>query len=295
MDLTLLDAVLGAKSFQARAAAVHILADERDRIPGALDRFKKAANDEHPRVQTEAARALSFYPSADSMLAVVSIANKPMDTWVRYTVEHALAANESAWRSDYLAGRLTKGNPEADKMVDEIIKGSKTGGLAAPWIKLLLSAEAKSKEERFQATKALANMKGNPSKGREVFLRNCTACHKMGNGEGNDFGPNMDKVMDRLKTREKIIESIIDPNAEVDKKYLSTRIDRLNGSVVTGLVVSETKTEVVLFDGKEKRTIPVDDIDLRTVLKQSSMPEGQAGAMAPVEFLDLIEYLSSLK
>ena len=51
----------------------------------------------------------------------------------------------------------------------------------------------------------------------------------------------------------------------------------------------------MIFDGKEKKTIKVDDIDERTVLKQSSMPEGQAAAMSPAEFLDLIEYLSTLK
>ena len=39
----------------------------------------------------------------------------------------------------------------------------------------------------------------------------------------------------------------------------------------------------------------VADIDDRKVLKQSSMPEGQAGTMAPVEFLDLVEYLATLK
>jgi hypothetical protein len=39
----------------------------------------------------------------------------------------------------------------------------------------------------------------------------------------------------------------------------------------------------------------VADIDQRETLKQSSMPEGQVATMAPVEFLDLIEYLATLK
>ena len=51
----------------------------------------------------------------------------------------------------------------------------------------------------------------------------------------------------------------------------------------------------VLFDGKEKRVIKVADIEARELLKQSSMPEGLAGTMAPVEFLDLMEYIASLK
>ena len=290
-----LNIALNCQTFQARSAAVHILADERDRVPTALERFKKAALDEHPRVRTEAARALSFYNTADAMAAVVAITKKPMDNWVKYTVESALGANEAAWRPDYLAGRLTKDNPEAGRILDEIIKGSKTGGMASPWIKLLLSNEDKSKEERNKAMTALAGMKGNPSKGREVFQRNCVACHKVGAGEGNEYGPNLDKVAERSKTRVKLIESLIDPNAEVDAKYLSTKIERLSGGVVTGLVISEDKDKIVIFDGKEKKTIPQDDVEKKTVLKQSSMPEGQAGTMAPVEFLDLVEYLASLK
>ena len=43
------------------------------------------------------------------------------------------------------------------------------------------------------------------------------------------------------------------------------------------------------------RTIKVSDIEDRKTLKQSSMPEGLAGTIAPVEFLDLIAFLASMK
>ncbi len=294
VDAKLLDAVLASPTFQARAAAVHVLADERERIPDALTRFKKAAADEHPRVRTEAARALSFYPTAEAMAAVAEIAKLPLDYWTKYTVEAALGANEPAWRSDYITGKVATGNPNAAKMMDEILKSNKAGGQAAPFLKALLSQEVKPKEERNKAMTALAGMKGNPSKGREVFVRMCIACHKVGNGVGQEFGPNLDKVATRWP-RFKIVESMIDPNAEIEPKYLSTRIDTLDGKSVIGLLVSETKTETVIFDGKAKVTIKADDIDKKTQLKQSSMPEGQAGTMAPAEFLDLLEYLSGLK
>ena len=294
VDAKLLDAALVSPTFQARAAAVHILADERDRLPEAMARFKKAAADEHPRVRTEAARALSFYPTAEAMAAVAEIAKLPLDYWTKYTVEAALGANEPVWRSEYITGKVATGNPNAAKMMDEILKSNKAGGQAAPYLKALLSQEVKPKEERNKAMTALAGMKGNPSKGREVFVRMCIACHKVGNGEGQEFGPNLDKVATRWP-RFKIVESMIDPNAEIEPKYLSTRIDTLDGKSVIGLLVSETKTETVIFDGKAKVTIKADDIDKKTQLKQSSMPEGQAGAMAPAEFLDLLEYLSGLK
>jgi len=91
------------------------------------------------------------------------------------------------------------------------------------------------------------------------------------------------------------VQSIIDPNAEVDKKYLSTLISTSDGKVITGLVVSDTKEEVTIFDGKQKRTIKTGDIEERKTLKQSSMPEGLAGTISPVEFLDLIAFLATLK
>lgn len=296
IDAKLMDAVLASKNPNARAAAVHILSEERDRVPGAIERFKTAATDSHPRVRTQAARALSFYATGEAMSAVASIAGRPMDYWTKYTVEASLAANASSWPADFYSGKLAAANPEAGKLLEGIRKSSVQDNAAAPWLKQLLGTEQKSKEERFQAMKALSALTGNGSKGREVFQRSCTACHKVGQGEGNDYGPNLEKLMTKMgQTKIKVIESLIDPNAEVDMKYLSTKIDRLSGGTVTGLVVSETKKEVVIFDGKEKKTIPVDDIDTRTVLKQSSMPEGQAGTMSPSEFLDLIEYLSSLK
>jgi putative heme-binding domain-containing protein len=294
VDADLLKQVLGAKTFNARAAAVRILSDERDRIPGAFDLLKTAAADDHLRARAEAARGLSFYPTPEAADVLLGMAKRPMDYWLRYTVEHALGANEAVWRQAYLTGSLAKDNPAGRALLAAILAGSKQGGAAAPFLQTLLSTEPKPAEERNKAMTALSQLKGNPSRGREVFIRNCTSCHKVGNGEGQEYGPNLAEVGKRLN-RYKIVESMIDPNAEVDMKYLSTRVDTLDGKTVVGLLVSESKTELVIFDGKEKKTIKVEDVDKRQTLKQSSMPEGQAGTMAPVEFLDLIEYLASQK
>ena len=104
-----------------------------------------------------------------------------------------------------------------------------------------------------------------------------------------------EKPVGRRLTKYKIVESIIEPNAEVDPKYLSTAIATADGRTITGLLVSETKDLVEIFDGKEKKEIKTADIEERTTLKQSSMPEGLAATMAPVEFLDLVAFLSSLR
>jgi putative heme-binding domain-containing protein len=93
----------------------------------------------------------------------------------------------------------------------------------------------------------------------------------------------------------KLVESVINPNAEVDKKYYATVLSTSDGKTINGLVVSESPEAVVIFDGKEKRTIKTADIEEKKILKQSSMPEGLAGAMSPGEFLDLLAYMGSLK
>jgi putative heme-binding domain-containing protein len=294
IDLELLKKVLVCKTPQARAAATHILTEERDYFPDALSLLKGKATDEHPRVRVEAIRGLSFYPKLDAMEAVLDAMKLPVDYWTKYTMEHTLAANEVVWRTPFLTNKLAVNTPVTTKTLSDLLAASKTGGLAAPFLRTLLSAEAKSVEEKNKAMTALSTMNGNPGNGRAVFLRNCTACHRVGNGDGQDYGPNMHEVGKRL-TRVKLIESMIDPNAEIDMKYLSTRIVTLDGKTISGLVVSEDKKQVVIFDGKDKKTIPVEDIESKTQLKQSSMPEGLAGTMSPTEFLDVIEFLSTLK
>ncbi len=294
IDPDLLKKVIAAKAPQARAAAVHVAAEERDLVPGAFDLLKAAATDVHPRVRTEALRGLSFYATPEAVEAALAVTKLPLDYWTRYTLEATLGATESVWRPGFLAGKLSKGNPTGEKIMTDILSSSKAGGAASPHLRLLLGTEPQTAETRNKAMTALAGMKGNPTNGRAVFVRSCTACHKVGNGEGQDYGPNMAEVGKRL-TRVKIVESIIDPNADVEPKYASTRVVTLDGKVIVGLVVSDTKKEIVIFDGKEKKTIPVEDIETKTVLKQSSMPEGQAAAMSPAEFLDLIEYLAAQK
>ncbi|MEZ6140710.1 MAG: HEAT repeat domain-containing protein [Zavarzinella sp.] len=293
IDRNLLAKVLKSKTYQARAAAIRILSDESGYVEQPLDLLIPMVKDEHPRVRTEAVRALSFFQTPEAMAAIVDATKMPMDYWTRYTIEHAIGANEVAWRPDYLAGRIAKGT-EAEKMMSSHLASSKQGGAAAPFLKTLLDANETSVETKNKAMTALAGLKGNPSRGREVFVRNCTACHRVGNGEGQDYGPNLEKVATRM-VRYKIVESLIDPNAEIDMKYLSTRLELLDGATITGLVVKEDKQKLEIFDGKDKKVVAIADIAERKTLKQSSMPEGQPATMAPVEFLDLVEYLSTLK
>jgi putative heme-binding domain-containing protein len=295
VDVDLVKQVMGCKTSDAKAAATRIVADERDYLPSAFDLLKAASLSESGRTRTEALRGLSYFSTTESASAVLeSLRKNPPDYFTQYTGEAALGANLNGWRTGYLKGELAKDDPAGKKLLDNVISIDKKGAQVVPYLQILLGKDSSALEQRNKAMQALADMKGGDAEnGKQVFRRGCLACHKVYN-EGQDFGPDMMKVGMRL-TKYKLVESIIDPNADVDKKYLSTLISTSSGKIVTGLLVSENKDEVVIFDGKVKRVIKVADIEERKTLKQSSMPEGLAGTISPAEFLDVIAFLATLK
>ena len=294
-DLGLLNRVMGAKTAEARAAAVRVIADERERLANAQQLLDAASRDKHPRVVTEALRGLSHFGNTAAMDAVLKAMTAwPNDYWVKYTADAALGANLETWQPAYIKGELAKADGEQRKILDGLLAADKRVAGMIPHLQILLGKGDQPEEAKNKAMQAIADMKGGDAgKGRGVFLRNCTACHKAGS-EGSEFGPILDKVAMRLNAL-KLVESVINPNAEVDKKYYATVLSTSDGKTINGLVVSENPEAVVIFDGKEKRTIKTADIEEKKILKQSSMPEGLAGAMSPGEFLDLLAYMGSLK
>jgi putative heme-binding domain-containing protein len=229
------------------------------------------------------------------MRAVVAAADvTPADRYVDYTCDAALAANVPVWRKLYDAGQFVKAGSPAARIIDSVLGLEKKAQEILPFLGILTSKEPQPEEARSKAMQALADMKGGSrDNGKVVFRRVCTACHKYGS-EGSEFGPEINGVAKRLSSY-KLVESIIDPNAEVAEKYLSTSILTDDGRSIVGLLVSETPEHVTIFDGKESKKIAVAEIDERTQLKQSSMPEGLAATLSPNEFLDVIAFLKSMK
>jgi len=295
VETVLLERLLASPVADARAAAVRVLADERDRFPDAESRLIAKALDPAARVRTEAVRGLSFFGTLPAMQAVVAAANAtPSDRFIAYTCDAALGANIDVWKQDYEAGTFAARDTPASAILESVLGLDKKSAEMKPYLAVLLSKEQKSEEERNKAMTSLAGIKGgNVQNGKAVFRRVCVACHAVG-AEGANLGPNLSGVGTRLDSF-KLVESIVDPNAAVDPKYLSTLVITADGRSISGLLVSESSEELVIFDGKEQRRIAVAEIDERTQLKQSSMPEGLAATLSPNELLDVVEYLRSLK
>ncbi len=294
VDPLLLKKVLRAKTGEARAGATRVLADEWDRIPNAMELIKAQVTDEFPRTRVEALRALSFVPTKESVEAVLQAVNLPRDYWIDYTLQMTLGALEPVWKPALSNQQIALTNPKGLEFLTELDQASKPGGAATAALKKYLTTPELTQKDRDDIYKEIAKAKGVADNGKAVFRRICVACHKFGS-EGIEYGPQIDGVATRLK-REDIIESVLDPNAKIAPGFLTTNVETKAGAAFTGFVIGETPETLTLkVAGGLKQEIKVDDIKKRENIKQSSMPEGLANGMSPGEFLDLIEFLSSLK
>jgi putative heme-binding domain-containing protein len=294
VDPALLQKVLRTKTGEARAGATRVLADEWDRIPNALELIKAQITDEFPRTRVEAIRALSFVRTAESVETMLLAADQPRDYWIDYTLQMSLGALEPIWKPELQAGKIALNNPKGLELLKESEELTKPGGAASLALRRYLTNTGLREVERQDLIKEIAKAKGNADHGKAVFRRICIACHKFGN-EGIEYGPAANGVGARLK-REEIVESILEPNAKIDPKFITTNVETKDGGAFTGFVTSETPdTLTLLVAGGLKQEIKIPNVKKRETVKQSSMPEGLGNGMSPGEFLDLVEFLASLK
>jgi putative heme-binding domain-containing protein len=295
LDPKLIQRLMQNENFNARAAAVHTVANELDRFNDAVSLLTSAINDPHPRVRLEAVRALSFVPTEDALVAVIGVTKHPMDYWIEYTLEHTLHAFEPVWK-----GRekdetfLASASEETRAQLRRFLAMTGPGGAAVIPLHVAEDPDAKP-NKRDAAIRDLAALQGgNANRGEGVFKQVCSACHMVGE-LGKKFGPDLTDVGSRLDA-EKIIRSILLPNEEISKGYETVMLLDFDGVAHNGFILKEDGESITLgiANGKEE-TVLKEEIDLRKEMKASSMPEGLIKTIAPIEFLDLVEYLKQQK
>jgi len=293
VDLGLLRAVLNSQDFHARAAAMHLVADEREYLPESLELLSAGVRDEHPRVRLEAVRGLSFFPSKEAADAALLALNSPLDSWLEYTLEHTLEALEPAWTDAYQKGIIAQQNPRAQDFITRYIERLRPGLAAQGYLKVLINPESPT-AARQRSYDSLEKLRGNGDAGKAVFRRVCVACHRV-QDVGHEFGPNLTEVGKRLK-RSDIIESILEPSKKVDPKYITSNVITNEGKTYIGFIANKTADSFTLLMAEGKRAVfKNSDVDQILETKQSSMPENLASVLAPTEFLDVVEYLTTLK
>ena len=103
VDESLLQQLLKARDFRARAAAVRVLRYTGHQVGGQGDYMMQAAQDQHGRVRLEAITAASWLDPQQGIPIVQEGGKRPMDEWIIHAHETALA---------HLEGRTVDAPPE---------------------------------------------------------------------------------------------------------------------------------------------------------------------------------------
>lgn len=291
IDPRLLQRVLSSDDFHARAAGVHSMVNERQRLPETLSLLQRLGNDPHPRVRLEVVRGLSFFQNETSLKAILEIAQLPRDYWIDYTLEHSLHAMQPVWDGRELADDFLADVPEEHRSYFKRYRAMTGPGGAAVEPLEIADDPDQPLWRRNQAIDKLAELRGgNAGRGEAVFKNVCSACHQVGD-LGKKFGPDLSDAGARYNKQE-LARSVLMPNDTISKGYETVLLLMIDGTTHTGFILEENDQTITLgiSDGK-KVSLPVEDIDERKEMKASSMPEGLIKTIAPIEFLDLIEYL----
>jgi putative heme-binding domain-containing protein len=136
------------------------------------------------------------------------------------------------------------------------------------------------------------DLKPDLTRGKAMFAKNCMTCHKLGE-EGHDVGPDLRGALGN-KTKDALLIDILDPNREVDPRFVNYQVMTTAGRIVTGLLAVETPASVTL-----RRADKAEDTILRTQIEsiqattQSLMPDELEKQLNKQDVADVIAYLLS--
>lgn len=179
------------------------------------------------------------------------------------------------------------------------LKADAVKGLSGAWRKSVKMEAAKYLDgavaaKKHPQVKALIGMKGDATKGKQVFNMYCSVCHQV-NGQGMDFGPKLSEIGDKLP-KEALYATIFEPSAGIGFGYEGFEVTLKDGSTITGIVSSKTETDLILkFPGGATQEYKMSNVKSMKQMKDSMMPAGLEEAMTTDELVNLVEYMSILK
>ncbi len=160
--------------------------------------------------------------------------------------------------------------------------------------KLLVAQVAADRKKVIDDYRSALELKGDVVRGRDLFRKNCTACHRL-EDNGYEVGAILTAAL-RNKTRDALLIDILDPSREVDSRYVNYTLTTLAGRSVSGLLAVETPTSITLRRGeKAEDTILRTQIDELRATGKSLMPDEFEKLLNRQQMADLIEYLLTVR
>jgi putative membrane-bound dehydrogenase-like protein len=311
----------------ALAAAKTIQIQPGPELNALLHRAPGVASDQHaPQGQREfALGVLGLDPSGASVPAITAFLDPKQPEGLQVAAAAALAGIQKPEIGEIFIGHWREATSKVrDRMLawyfsdrsrlPELLKAVKEGTVP-PWslgpahTQQLLQSHDPSIKSLAQSLlgpaaqsdrKAVYNrylpalsMNGNPKKGRQVYERVCSECHKLGN-TGSEVGPDLRTVTTHYK--ETLMADILMPNLNIESGYEEYLVEGADGQSITGILAKETPTTITLRRRKgEEDTVLRSSIKSMRSLSVSPMPEDLDNNVSVDQMADLIAYIKSLK
>ncbi len=155
--------------------------------------------------------------------------------------------------------------------------------------RILHTSKTSSRSDVVKSFDHALDRKGNATAGQAVFRKHCSNCHKL-QEDGFVVGPNLLALTNRDPRW--LLTAILDPNRDVDDRYIMWTAVTFDGRAVSGLIVDETSTGIRLREaGGKENVIDRSEIDLFRSSNLSVMPEGLEKDINAQQMSDVIAYL----
>ncbi|MGQ0637472.1 MAG: PVC-type heme-binding CxxCH protein [Planctomycetaceae bacterium] len=281
-----------------RAVARHRVLPRDASIAWLLDRI---ADDDHPLDQLSAAEVLArldLNPWHMSRLLELARERPLVSTAVLLPqIERSAEGPAAPAIVDFLDARISEGwRPTEEDLAKVILRLPPSQQPAGRALAEKLR-EARERQSRELAGFVERAAKGDPVRGRAVFLSTqaaCATCHRIGQ-EGGQIGPDLTKIGASRSARD-LVESIVVPSSTIAQGFESYTVQTTDGLVFNGILARQTPELVVLVDSARKETrLKRDEIEAMVRSSASIMPDGFAGKLTPEHLADLIAWLQSLR
>ena len=150
--------------------------------------------------------------------------------------------------------------------------------------------------EEFADLVALAVERGDPARGQAIYRRpalKCQTCHAIG-GAGGVVGPDLTSIGGSAQP-DYLLEALLKPSAKIKEGYATTTVLRDDGTVLTGVLLSQTDEELALRDAEGRTVVvPAAAVLEAAISPVSLMPAGLVEPLRRDELADLVAFLSRL-
>ena len=188
-------------------------------------------------------------------------------------------------------GRVGRGDIEPSRV--QLLKRHPDKKIAARVGKLFASNGLSARKEVVKRYQPALKMKGDIARGKLVFKKNCSACHRL-EDVGTAIGAELKGI--RQRGLPSVLLNILDPNREVKPKFLTYVLVTVAGRTITGMITAESANGITIrrTDGTKADVQRVDIEELKSS-GISFMPEGLEKQVDIRSMADLLSYLDSFQ